>query len=182
MGRLSGCSEWDEFCSGVMNEIQFHSPLYDLIKKHTDGIVSATCFEASNGSKVVIHIEKIKCTPLEEIENVPVWMPSRSEDIKKWADNDALLSAKVHKTLYIEDEEQDEYDPCRSRIIDDELPRFSRLTDLDTGKVDMYKISDGIHRTARARDLGISCIMAQVAEEFIMSKEKFFDLSKNKLR
>lgn len=179
---LDSPAEWWDDCPKIMSSIELHSVLDDIIKSQTDNKHSANCFYDKDRDIITISTEKIKCVPFKEIEIRPVWNPTREQAIKGWANEDSLMSVKLSKCLQIvhmDGENEDNADDCTTRIIED-IPRFNRTIDLDKGQTDLYRISDGIHRTSVGRALGISCIMADVIDEYCMSMKKFLELSKRK--
>jgi len=88
----------------------------------------------------------VACVPLSQIIIKPVWDPERLSDIRKWANEETLNSAKVEVEV-----------GGRFAGVDSwKLPRLGRD---DGGK---YVIGDGIHRVNRAKELGLSCILSLV--------------------
>ena len=93
-------------------------------------------------------IPKLACIPLEKILIPKPWNQQRVEDIKKWATPEILTSANIEVTT-------------DKRFIGVDSFRLPRLSRMDDGK---YTIGDGIHRVNRAKELGLSCILAWVTD------------------
>lgn len=166
-----------KFCVANMGKIGFHSELDKIIKQHTDEDWNVSCWSSDEegDEKVELYIDKLKCVPLEEIAIPNVWNPPRYTNIQGWANKEKLMSLNVDKCL------EGEKGDCRGTdtvIKWTHLPDYARVIDLDRGVTHKYDISDGIHRTNYARDIGAPCIMAQVTEMLQLSRAKFLELSK----
>lgn len=108
-------------------------------------------------------VNYIQCVKLDEIKKVEPWSPSREEAIRKWATPD-----KLRRLKYYLDEESNK------RIIPSEafhdMPMLYREYKLNIDKQEKFKISDGIHRINRARELNIDCILTSVEESVNVNK------------
>jgi hypothetical protein len=95
-------------------------------------------------------VESIAIVCLSEIENTPPWNPDRLEKIRKWATPEALtrLVLNGRKLSY----------PFR-------LPCLSR-TVVNGKPLSPFRIHEGIHRVAVARELGMTHILAYVEEVY----------------
>ena len=90
----------------------------------------------------------ISCVSLDEIEEIKPWNQSRLERVRKWATPENL------RRVYV--------DPKRHVFITD-LPYVGRR--YKTGeKPPKFKITSGVHRIVRARELQMKCILALVEE------------------
>ncbi len=133
------------------------------IKRSTRDI-NNTIGYCDSKDRQVICTKSVRCVPLDLIEHVPVWVPSRIEAIRKWADRETINTLKIRYNWDNAIKYFDRYD---------EHPRLSKNTYMREPEDEQPKflISDGIHRIQRAKELGISCILADV-EECIHIKKK----------
>ena len=95
--------------------------------------------------------ERIKCVPLEQIEIPEPWAPMRTEQIRQVSVErlmDFLLSVAIEGEVVM----------GKARVDTNRLPRMSRVGE------DKYRISDGIHRTNVAKEMGLGCILAYVED------------------
>jgi hypothetical protein len=93
-------------------------------------------------------ISKIACVPLDQI-NIPLpWNEQRLKDIRRWATKELLMSTVVSV------ETEGRYLGADSF----HLPRLSRT---NGGK---YSVADGIHRINRAKELGVTCVLAWISD------------------
>lgn len=128
--------------------------------------------------KQYFHFDLIRCVPLDLIEKRDVWSPDRLKRIRAWARPWSLNSVPYEAP-----------GTCNARG----LPSFSREVNIGEALADRkgyllqkdvyiktpsgtpsekkYLITDGIHRTARAKELGLSCILAEVNEFIWYRKE-----------
>lgn len=110
----------------------------------------------------IICTEYIQCVRLEEIEEREPWQPGRTKEIKEWADPDTL-----RRIRYFRDERGEQ---CLWEWV--RLPRVGRDYVLGAKKQEKFRISDGIHRIHRARELGMDCTLCKVSECVKVDKEK----------
>ena len=113
--------------------------------------------------KQIMVVNYIQCVKLNEIEKRDPWSLSREETIKKWATPDRLRRLKYKK------EEETERIVIPGTAFHD-MPMLSREYDLNGNIQEKFKISDGIHRINRARELGLDCILASVEEHIKIDK------------
>jgi len=102
----------------------------------------------------------IECVPLDEIEDTPPWNEMREKSVRDWGNRHTLNRIPVDRTL-----------DCGSDVIaatqkHGRMVRVSRNYDLrkPLEEQEKFRISDGIHRTNRAREVGAGCILAIVNE------------------
>ena len=105
----------------------------------------------------------IQCVKLDEIEKREWWSPQRVEAVKKWATPDRL-----RRLRYVQEEETGKRVIPHTAFHD--MPMLSREHKLDSKEQEKFKISDGIHRINRARELGMDCILASVEEHVKVNK------------
>ena len=108
-------------------------------------------------------VDYIQCVKLDEIEKREPWFPYREEEFREWAS-----PVRLRRLKYCEDE-----DTGKSVIPGTafhELPMLSREYKLGNKDQEKFKISDGIHRINSARELGMGCILASVAEHVKVNK------------
>jgi hypothetical protein len=109
-------------------------------------------------------VNYIQCVKLDDIEEREPWSPSREEAVKKWATPDNLRRLKYHQ-------EEETGKRCISGSAFHDIPMLSREFLLHSSIQEKFKISDGIHRINRARELrktedgcSMDCILASVEE------------------
>ena len=134
------------------------SPLDNFIEERSVDIPSVNC---DNDTQIMV-VNYIQCVKLDEIEKREPWSPSREEEIRKWATPD-----KLRRLKYIQEEE------TGKKVIPPtafhNMPMLSREYKFVKSQ-EKFKISDGIHRINRARELGIDCILASVEEHVKVNK------------
>ena len=129
------------------------SPLYNFIEERTEDIPHLYC-EKDKQTFVVNHIQ---CVKLDEIQKVEPWSSGREDAIKKWATPDKLRRLKYQ-------EEETGSKRCISHDSFHNMPMLTREYKINNKDQEKFTIQDGIHRTNRARELGIDCILASVEE------------------
>ncbi len=138
-----------------------NSKLDNFINEMSIDIPDVYCDTLDDIQTMVVNY--IQCIKLDDIEKREPWSPSREEAVKKWA-----TPEKLRRLRYIKEEE------TGKRIITSEafhdIPMLSREYKLNTSYQEKFKISDGIHRINRARELGIDCILASVEEHVDIAK------------
>lgn len=143
---------------------KFITRISELPERHKDFLMRYTNNEPDiygycnkNKEEQELCTKSIRCVPLDLIENVAIWNPSRIENIRKWTDRETINVLKINYNKKTDKKEYDIYDrhPRLSRTISIDKPIENR------GK---FRISNGIHRTNRAKELGISCTIAEVEE------------------
>lgn len=159
------------------------SPLDNFIEEKSTGISSVYC----ENDIQTMAVKYIQCVKLDDIEKIEPWSPSRTIAIRRWATPDNLRRLK-----YQEEEETgkrvipfDEFHnmPMLSREYKlksnnskvTNQPLNSQSTKADSLKLisnsqEKFKITDGIHRINRARELGMDCILASVEERVNVKK------------
>jgi len=107
-----------------------------------------------------IFFDMIRCVPLDLIQHRAVWSPERLERIREWATKWSLNSIP--------------YNRAKQKVKARSLPSLSRTLDIDKVLENnvKYLITDGIHRIARAKELGLPCILAEVTEEIKYTKSQ----------
>lgn len=156
-----------EFCSifldGFKENREITNKIEDLIRSFPGnngimGDMGGLCEVDENGEYVeqILWFSYIACIPLEDIEYVEPWNPTREKEVKKWADKRTLNRKILHSnggTNYTYTE-------------DYSIPRVSRIynPDLKIEEQNKFKISDGIHRINEARNIGLDCILCHVTE------------------
>lgn len=147
-----------EPCNWYKN-IKHKSPLDNFIDERSIDIPSTYC----DNDTQIMAVNYIQCVKLDEIEKREWWSPQRIETIRKWATPD-----KLRRLKYIQEEE------TNKRVIPPgafhDMPMLSREYKLNSKYQQKFKISDGIHRIHRARELGIDCILASVEERVNINK------------
>lgn len=99
-------------------------------------------------------VTSIECVPLDMIAERPVWVQKRLDRIREWSDIETINSLPINKN------NSNRFDEVASHS----LPYLTRDVSLDKNCniiFDKYDIADGIHRVARARELGASCILSR---------------------
>lgn len=140
------------------------SPLDNFIKERSIDIPYTYCEDDTQ----IMAVNYIQCVKLDDIEKREPWSPSREEAVRKWATPDRLRRLKYHQ----ED---------GKRVIPHgafhDMPMLSREYKLNNQDQEKFKISDGIHRINRARELcrtadscRIDCILASVEEHVKVNK------------
>lgn len=137
------------------------SKLDNFINEMSIDIPDVYCDTLDDIQTIVVNY--IQCVKLDNIEKREPWSPSREEAVKKWATPD-----KLRRLRYIREED------TGKRIIPSEafhdMPMLSREHLLYSSNQEKFKISDGIHRINRARELDIDCILASVEEHVDIDK------------
>lgn len=137
------------------------SKLDNFINEMSIDIPDVYCDTLDDIQTIVVNY--IQCVKLDNIEKREPWSPSREEAVKKWATPD-----KLRRLRYIREED------TGKRIIPSEafhdMPMLSREHLLYSNNQEKFKISDGIHRINRARELDIDCILASVEEHVDIDK------------
>lgn len=112
----------------------------------------------------IMVVNYIQCVKLDDIEKREPWALGRVEAIKKWA-----TPEKLRRLKYLQEEETNKKVIPPGAFHD--MPMLSREYKLGNNEKttkpiiqEKFKISDGIHRINRARELGIDCILATVEE------------------
>lgn len=135
------------------------SPLDNFIDERSIDLPYTYCEKDTQ----IIAVNYVQCVKLDDIEKREPWSPAREEAIRKWATPD-----KLRRLRYIQEEE------TGKRVIPPtafhDMPMLSREYNLDNKYQEKFKISDGIHRINRARELGIDCILASVEEHVKVNK------------
>jgi len=103
-----------------------------------------------NGDVQTIIVHYLQCVKLDEIKIDKPWNTSRLKRIRTWATPDRLRRVKITPENRIQS----------PRDIPS-LSRDGRFSDIQNKK---YQISDGIHRTNVAKEIGLDCILADVEE------------------
>ena len=167
-----------EPCKWYKNTIH-KSPLDNFIEERSVDVPSVYC---ENDIQTMV-VNYIQCVKLDEIEKREPWSPAREEAIRKWATPDKLRRLKYSQ----EEETVNKQLKLSKRIIPSEafhdIPMLSREYKIDnnekTAKAvtqEKFKISDGIHRINRARELSkqpglhIDCILASIEEHVKVNK------------
>lgn len=136
-----------EFCPNTDKNTFLHK-LDKVLEKHGGDTTNADIY--CLGNKQHASVEFIRCVPLHLIKQEPTWNPTRLAHIREWGDEWTLQSVIA--------EEQN----LRK------LPNLSRSQSLNNPEdKELYEITDGIHRTARARELKLPCLLAKVTETYI---------------
>ena len=135
------------------------SPLDNFVEERSIDIPSVYC---ENDTQIMV-VNYIQCVKLDEIEKREPWSPSREEAIKKWATPDKLRRLRYHQ----EEETNKKVIPHTAFH---DIPMLSREYKLNNKTQEKFKISDGIHRINRARELGIDCILTSVEEHIKVNK------------
>ncbi len=139
--------------------IKHKSPLDNFIDERSIDIPYTYCERDTQ----IMAVNYIQCIKLDEIEKREPWSPAREEAIRKWSTPD-----KLRRLRYIQEEE------TSKRVIPStafhDMPMLSREYKLNSKEQEKFKISDGIHRISRARELGIDCILASVEEHVKVNK------------
>lgn len=146
--------------------IKHKSPLDNFIEERSIDIPSTYC---ENDIQTMI-VNYIQCVKLDDIEKREPWSPIRVERIRKWA-----TPEKLRRLKYSQEEE------TGKRIIPSEafhdIPMLTREYKINSSEKlgakatqEKFKISDGIHRINRARELGIDCILASIEERVNINK------------
>ena len=169
------------------------SPLDNFIEERSVDIPSVYC---DNDIQTMV-VNYIQCVKLDDIEEREPWSPARIERIRKWA-----TPEKLRRLKYSREEE------TGKRIIPSEafhdIPMLSREYKIDRNEKtvketakegvakaaiiqEKFKISDGIHRINRARELcrtaescHIDCILASVEEYVNINKDDTENVELNK--
>jgi hypothetical protein len=144
-----------EPCSWYKN-IKRNSHLDNFIEERSIDAPSVYC---DNNTQTMV-VNYIQCVKLDEIEKIEAWSPDREDTIRKWATPDKLRRLRYHE------------EETGKRVIPytafHDMPMLSREYKLDNNKQEKFKISDGIHRINRARELckteSCDCILASVEE------------------
>lgn len=142
-----------------------NSPLDNFIEERSVDIPSTYC---DNDTQIMV-VNYIQCVKLDDIEKREPWSPAREEAIRKWATPD-----KLRRLKYIQEEETGKKVIPSTAFHD--IPMLSREYNLDNKDQEKFKISDGIHRINRARELSmrpglrIDCILASVEEHVTINK------------
>lgn len=153
-----------EPCSWYKN-IKHKSPLDNFIEERSIDIPSVYCEEDTQ----TMVVNYIQCVKLDDIEKREPWSPPREEAVRKWATPD-----KLHRLKYSQED-------TGKRIIPSEafhdIPMLSREYKINSNIQEKFKISDGIHRINRARELcrtanscRVDCILASVEEHVDIDK------------
>jgi hypothetical protein len=130
-------------------------------KSHLDNFINERSIDfplmyCEDDSQTIL-VDYIQCVDLKEIEKRDWWSSQRVESIKKWATPDKLRRLKYRR-------EED----TGKRVIPvnafHDMPMLSREYKLENKDQEKFKISDGIHRINRARELGMDCILSSVSE------------------
>lgn len=139
--------------------IKHRSPLDNFIEERSVDLPSVYCEEDTQ----TMVVNYIQCIKLDDIEKIQPWSPSREEAVRKWATPD-----KLRRLKYSQEEK------TGKRIIPSEtfhdIPMLSREYKINSDRQEKFKISDGIHRINRARELGIDCILTSVEEHVKISR------------
>lgn len=140
-----------EPCNWYKN-IKHKSPLDNFIEERSIDAPSIYC----DNDIQTIAVDYIQCVKLDDIEKREPWSPSRVETIRKWATPDKLRRLKYHQ------------EETGKRVIPHDafhdMPMLSREYKLDNKNQEKFKITDGIHRINRARELSMDCILTSVEE------------------
>lgn len=135
------------------------SPLDNFIEERSTDLPSIYC----ENDTQTMWVNYIQCVKLDEIEKIEPWSPAREEAIRKWATPD-----KLRRLRYIQEEE------TNKRVIPStafhDMPMLTREYKLDNKDQEKFKISDGIHRINRARELRTDCILSSVEEHVKVNK------------
>ena len=146
-----------EPCSWYKN-IKHKSPLDNFIEERSIDIPSVYCEEDIQ----TMVVNYIQCVKLDDIEKIEPWSPSREESIRKWATPD-----KLRRLKYSQEETGERTIPSETFY---DIPMLSRKYKIESDRQEKFKISDGIHRINRARELNIDCILASVEEHVNINK------------
>lgn len=141
-------------CSWYKNA-KHKSKLDNFINELSVDLPDVYCDTLDDIQTVVV--KYIQCVKLDDIEKREPWAPLREEAVKKWATPD-----KLRRLRYIREED------TGKRVIPSitfhDMPMLSREYLLHSSNQEKFKISDGIHRINRARELGIDCVLTSVEE------------------
>ncbi len=149
-----------EPCSWYKNA-KHNSKLDNFINELSIDLPDVYCDSLDEKQTVVVNY--IQCVKLDDIEKREPWSPMREEAVKKWA-----TPEKLRRLRYLTEED------TGKRVIPHDafhdMPMLSREYLLHSSQQEKFKISDGIHRINRARELGIDCILASVEEHTDIDK------------
>lgn len=147
--------------------IKYKSPLDNFIEERSIDIPYTNCEKDIQ----IMAVNYIQCVKLDDIEKREPWSPERVETIRKWA-----TPEKLRRLKYSQEEETGKRTIPSEAFHD--MPMLSREYKLNSkttkeegvANQEKFKISDGIHRINRARELGIDCILASVEERVNINK------------
>lgn len=153
-----------------------NSPLDNFIEERSIDLPYTYC---ENDEQIMV-TKYIQCIKLDDIEKIEPWSPSREIAIRKWASPDRLRRLK-----YLEEED------TGKRIIPSnsfhDIPMLSREYKLNNKDQEKFKISDGIHRINRARELcrtadncRMDCILSSVEEHVKINKNDIDNIETKK--
>lgn len=117
-----------------------------------------------------IEIDSYGCVDLDQIEEQEVWNQMRMERLSKWVTKDNLRM--FPREVQVDDTGEPYFTECKD--FRQSLPVLSRVLtpdDIKHNKKPKFYITDGIHRIAKAKELGLKCIMAEVEEMLKIKKE-----------
>lgn len=155
-----------EPCNWYKNN-KHNSELDNFIKERSENVSQVYC-DTSDDKQIMI-VNYIQCVKLDDIEKREPWAPSREEAVKKWATPDKLRRLKYYQ-------EEDTGRRLISSGAFHDIPMLSREYRLNSNTQEKFKITDGIHRINRARELSIrpeshmDCILASLEEHVKVSK------------
>jgi len=122
-----------------------------LSDRITNGDASYYCDEKKDVQEITV--KYFQCVDLNEVAKAEIWNQPRIEKIREWATPSKLRILR--------------YDIDTDKIPHSEFfnkPNYFREYNLNKDEQNKFSIQDGIHRTKRARELGMDCILAHVEE------------------
>ena len=109
------------------------------------------------GDRQHINFDLVRCVPLEKLK-----IPERREDgrmmaVRHWARPENLTAV-----------------PMKNFRITKEFPRVHRIISIFDDTDDQpYDIDDGVRRTIVAREMNLSCLIAQAQESYVITKQDY---------
>jgi len=167
----------DEWFNGVSGELETYMQSFKDIQYNYE------YFYTEDENKVTIVLYYLKCVEFNEIHMKSVWSKNRYESTSKWLTKES--SRTVPFSVYMEPDYDGDAVVVRDitiREIRSSFPSLSRDGQFDNAGAllfEKYSITDGIHRTSRARDIDSPCIMCY-CRDYITIKKSQTNLYKSK--